>query len=293
MNSNSFTGDESSNKFKQEKERSTSPSTDYSFSNRSSSSGSSGYTARYNPKREQVSQARQDSYYHFLKSQQQAETPELANTPQIIDSDGITSFNNIKAERTVNDTSITLNSSANYLQPLAFLTDKKLVIAQKNRKLYGVYTEDLQKLRIHLECKSDEIPQRALLVPLVLHLEKNEYENWSVQKCFFEEIGFAINEYAQANKWRLTINKQPLFSLHQNLQHCLMHLLKEPSSTKDIFIKHISQLINYEEITSMSQVLTLLASIEQCDRGEQALSTILQFISLEKLTPLFSSSFAR
>lgn len=157
-----------------------------------------------------------------------------------------------------------------HLRLLTLLNREQLILLQQQQQLYFVAVEKLQRLKLTLELSQNELKTQPLLIPLVIHLDKLQAQNWLQQQPHFERYGFEITRYEQGGKSRLTLSAVPTLLRQQNLQACLVGLLNHNSDNADDFLVDLISLLTLSPMQSLADAANDFNRLEQLLAADSA-----------------------
>ncbi|KGQ70935.1 DNA mismatch repair protein MutL [Chelonobacter oris] len=150
-----------------------------------------------------------------------------------------------------------------HLRLLTLLSEEQLILLQRQQSLYLLAVKKLQHCKLRQELQQTSIPTQPLLIPLVIHLNDIQKQNWQTQQPHFVRCGFDIACYEQNGKSRLTLNAVPMILRQQNLQACLVGLLNNSFNDFEQFLSHLIGLLNIPLLQTQADATAELARLEQ------------------------------
>ncbi|MFZ7187028.1 DNA mismatch repair endonuclease MutL [Avibacterium avium] len=153
-----------------------------------------------------------------------------------------------------------LAQSNHMLRTLALVENKALLL-QQNQQFYLLPIKKLQQTHIQLSLQQNNVPQQALLIPIMFRLDTEQQAHWQQQKAFFVQAGFDFNENLAQH--RISLTKVPRCLRQQNLQQCVGNLLNQNVDNFTQFLTALCQQLDYAEIEIFSDAVNLLSETEQ------------------------------
>ncbi|VGM96459.1 DNA mismatch repair protein mutL [uncultured Avibacterium sp.] len=196
-----------------------------------------------------VSQKERQAYGELLQTSELLQTGELLQTTQTAAPNKIQSAPEMP-----------LAQSNHMLRALALVENKALLL-QQNQQFYLLPIKKLQQTHIQLSLQQNNVPQQALLIPIMFRLDTEQQAHWQQQKAFFVQAGFDFNENLAQH--RISLTKVPSCLRQQNLQQCVGNLLNQNVDNFTQFLTALCQQLDYAEIKIFSDAVNLLSETEQ------------------------------
>lgn len=176
-----------------------------------------------------------------------------------------------ESESTLTPSLITPSSTSTetdgHLHLLAIIEQQALLL-RRQQYCYLLSIQKLQQWHCQLWFKQKQIPQQALLIPLVFRLDKQQFSRWQQLAEEFQRHGFEF--IANADQYRLTLNRVPQLLRQQNLQHCIVTLLNDHHE-KNAFLEQLCLLIDFKPIHELPDAIALLGETEHLQQSGQHL----------------------
>lgn len=146
---------------------------------------------------------------------------------------------------------------AQHLNVLA-LVENRAVLLKKGEQFLLISLKKLNQLRLKTQLEKGD--NQALLIPLTLSLDQQQFAQWQRQQVELEKIGFEVQIKQWQGQTRLSIQKVPQPLREQNLQQLLLALLNQQGVGCVEFLVE-----NCQNPTpcSLAEVIAMLAEIEQ------------------------------
>ncbi|QLB12593.1 DNA mismatch repair protein MutL [Bisgaardia hudsonensis] len=145
------------------------------------------------------------------------------------------------------------------LQTLALIENKALLL-QQNQQFYLLSIKKLQQLKIELSLCVNPT-QQPLLMPIMFHLDDNQYQQWQVQQPLFQTLGFEFNENQKQH--RITLMAVPTCLRSQNLQKLITYILTKNITKTSELLTALSEAIELDDILIFADAINLLTEVEQ------------------------------
>ena len=99
-------------------------------------------------------------------------------------------------------------------------------------------------------------------------MDKQQFSRWQQLAEEFQRHGFEF--IANADQYRLTLNRVPQLLRQQNLQHCIVTLLNDHHE-KNAFLEQLCLLIDFKPIHELPDAIALLGETEHLQQSGQHL----------------------
>ncbi|WP_249962428.1 DNA mismatch repair endonuclease MutL [Histophilus somni] len=153
-----------------------------------------------------------------------------------------------------------ISEQKNVLHALALIENKALLL-QQNQQYFLLSIQALQHFNIRLQLQQSNIAQQTLLIPILLRLNKQQYQSWQQQALFFQQSGFDFTENSAQH--RITLNRLPICLRTQNIQKIILHLLDQPHEKYNIFLTALCSHLEFPSLSTFSEAVNLLTKTEQ------------------------------
>ncbi|MBN6710656.1 DNA mismatch repair endonuclease MutL [Haemophilus haemoglobinophilus] len=175
----------------------------------------------------------------------------------------------------------TLSEQKNVLHALALIKNKALLL-QQNQQHFLLSIKALQHLNVSLQLQQNSIAQQALLIPILLRLNEQQYKSWQQQAAFFQQIGFEFTE--NATQHRITLNRLPHCLRTQNIQKLVLSLLEQTHEKYELFFTALCSQLEFQSLSTFSDAVTLLTETEQrlSSKNQTALQSLLAEIDWQQ-----------
>lgn len=176
-----------------------------------------------------------------------------------------------------------ISEQKNVLHALALIENKALLL-QQNQQYFLLSIQALQHFNIRLQLQQSNIAQQTLLIPILLRLNKQQYQSWQQQALFFQQSGFDFTENSAQH--RITLNRLPICLRTQNIQKIILQLLDQPHEKYTIFLTALCSQLEFPSLSTFSEAVNLLTKTEQ-QFSPQHQPGIPIFISQNRVGSLF------
>lgn len=139
---------------------------------------------------------------------------------------------------------------------LALVAEKALLL-QQDTQFYLLSIQTMQ--REIVQAGLQHPIAQPLLIPLVLHLNSQQFANYQHLENAFLENGFEIVAYPEQQ--RITINRVPADLRQQNLQNLILNLLNLEKTNE--FLTAVLTHIHYPKIDELAEGIAMLNQLEQ------------------------------
>lgn len=173
--------------------------------------------------------------------------------------------------------------SSHILRTLA-LVEHKALLLQQDQQFYLLPMKRLQQTHIQLSLQQNNVPQQALLIPIMFRLNNDQQAHWKQQKIFFAQAGFDFNENLVQH--RISLSKVPSCLRQQNLQQCVGNLLNQNIDNFTQFLTALCHQLDYAEIDIFSDAVNLLSETEKLAQQQAEFDLSPLFIAIDWQTYL-------